>query len=78
MLLGVPEEAVEEAVLLKLSSLVKTAVSPVTFLQLELTVVLTPVIKLTGAHWYVGISICELAGDAVGLPGRECRRDRPG
>jgi len=51
VLLAVLEEAVEEAVLLKLSSLVKTAVSPVAFVQLELTVVLTPVTKLTGAHW---------------------------
>jgi len=41
-----PDEELE----LKLSWLVTSAVRPVTFVQLELTVVLIPVTKLTGAH----------------------------
>lgn len=51
VLLAPLEVADAEEVVLKLSSLVIVAVKPVTLVQLELTVLFTPVTKLTGAHW---------------------------
>ena len=41
----------DEEVVSKLVSFVTVAVKPVTLVQLEPTVVLTPVTKLTGAHY---------------------------
>lgn len=50
---GVPLGVLDESdeVVLMLFSLVSTAVRPVTLVQLELTLELTPWTKLTGAHW---------------------------